>query len=110
MKNKSNTPKHNAKKHSSANNKKLLKQNVWYKDCMKHLFAKRALWALNLTYTKEYKELINRIGIMIAREAKRKNLRFCFQYLKDCYTICQFNRAGSSYTDLKHHVGLDKKG
>jgi hypothetical protein len=90
--------------------RKLRKLSPWYKDAIKHLYAKRALWAMNLSYTKEYKELINRIGIMIARESKRKNLRFCFQYLKDCYTVVMFNHAGSSFTKFKHHIGLDKKG
>lgn len=90
--------------------REVLKEQPWYKDAIKHLYAKRALWALNLGYTSEYKELMNRIGKMIAVEIKRNNLRMCFEYFKDCYTIIQFHHAGQHFTDLKHHVGLDKSG
>lgn len=43
-------------------------------------------------------------------EKSRRNIRMVFEYLKDCYTIVQFNRAGSAFQDLKHHVSLDKRG
>jgi len=43
-------------------------------------------------------------------QSKRRNFRFIFQYLKDCYTYTQFAIAGQAFTDNKVRVKTDSRG
>lgn len=97
---------------SKPNSVKIKNSNstVWYKSGLKHLYAKTVLWSLNLSYDKDFKLLIDKIDKFYSTQKDRRNLRMVFEYLKDCYTIISFRRAGKVFTSLKHHVSLDPRG
>lgn len=65
---------------------------------------KTVLWSFGLVYDQRYKTFAKRILAFYETEKSRRNIRMVFEYLKDCYTIIQFNRAGSAFQDLEHHV------
>jgi hypothetical protein len=52
---------------------------------------------------------MKRIFVLYTDQVSRQNLRLVFTYLKECYTILQFKRAGMKY-EPKVRVSVDKFG
>lgn len=104
----------NTKNATKTNNKLRFKSNSqvqsWFKGNLIFLYAKTVLWSFGLHLDHDFKVLVRRILRFYETEKSRKNIRMVFEYLKDCYTVVQFHRAGFAFQDFKHHVSLDKRG
>lgn len=94
----------------SIKDKENYKENVWYNHDLRHVYAKRALWSIGLSYTKSYKKLVDNIATLLQTESKRNNYRLCFEYLKDVYTVVMHLKAGNTFVDFKHNISLDYRG
>lgn len=79
---------------------KSLRRDSWIKDREFYPWFRILTWATGVgpSDIKVLAILLKRIVDMYTSQGRRRNLRFVYSYLKECYTICTAVRVSSAYT------------